>query len=67
MSSKQKDNLLDGASALVRTDIAQALEVGAEAFLEKPVDIDELSAVILNALWDGSESSANAENTVKTE
>ena len=49
------------------TDKEQALEAGAEAFFEKPVDIDELLAVIRNILGDGSESSANAENTVKTE
>jgi len=31
VSSKQKDNLLDGTSALVRTDIAQGMSVQGKA------------------------------------
>ncbi len=48
MSSKQRDNLLDGASALVRTDIAQGMSVQGKAASDEKTEKDTKRILIVD-------------------
>ena len=48
MSSKQKDNLLDGASTLVRTDIAQGMSVQGKAASDEKTEKDTKRILIVD-------------------
>lgn len=47
MSSKQKDNLLDGAFAFDRTDIAQRMSVQGEAASDKNAETKETKRILI--------------------